>query len=187
MTEIDRITSEISRILRERERVIVAIDGRCAAGKTTLSERLHRELNCTVVHMDDFFLRPEQRTAERYAVPGGNVDRERLETEVLIPISNGKSFSFRPFDCSTMTLSEPVEVVPCSVCVIEGTYSLHPDLAGYCDLRVFMTVSPDEQLARIAERNPGKVDVFREKWIPLEEKYFDAFDIAAKADIVIET
>ena len=34
--------------------------------------------------MDDFFLRPEQRRPERFAEPGGNVDRERFAAEVLV-------------------------------------------------------------------------------------------------------
>ena len=38
-------------------RVLVAIDGRCAAGKTTLAASLQAQLACNVFHMDDFFLR----------------------------------------------------------------------------------------------------------------------------------
>ena len=44
---------------------IVALDGRCAAGKTTLAARLQQRSGCNVVHMDDFFLRPAQRTKAR--------------------------------------------------------------------------------------------------------------------------
>lgn len=33
---------------------IIAIDGRCAAGKTTLAARLAKELGGDVIHMDDF-------------------------------------------------------------------------------------------------------------------------------------
>ena len=49
--------------------------------------------------MDDFFLRPEQRTAQRLAQSGGNVDWERFQAEVLIPLRQGISFSYRPYDC----------------------------------------------------------------------------------------
>lgn len=51
-------------------RYIVAIDGRCGAGKSTLAQQLARDLGGRVVCADDFFLRPEQRTPERLAEPG---------------------------------------------------------------------------------------------------------------------
>ena len=57
--------------------------------------------------MDDFFLRPEQRTPERYAEPGGNVDRERFLAEVLIPLRAGETVQYRRFDCSTFTVLPP--------------------------------------------------------------------------------
>ena len=46
--------------------------------------------------MDDFFLRPEQRTEERLKEVGGNVDRERFLEEVARPLTNKKkSFGYR--------------------------------------------------------------------------------------------
>ena len=68
------------------DRIIIAIDGRCASGKSALASNLENELGCAVFHMDDFFLRPEQRTPQRYAEPGGNVDRERFWEEILEPL-----------------------------------------------------------------------------------------------------
>ena len=54
--------TELSRRIRESgQRLLIAVDGRCASGKTTLAASLERETGCNVVHMDDFFLRPEQR------------------------------------------------------------------------------------------------------------------------------
>ena len=58
--------------------MIIAIEGPCLSGKTTYANKLAAELSvsCNVFHMDDFFLRPEQRTEERFNIPGGNVDYE---------------------------------------------------------------------------------------------------------------
>ena len=55
----------------KRRPFLVAIDGRCAAGKTTLAGELQAALGCNVVHMDDFYLPFSRRTAERMARPGG--------------------------------------------------------------------------------------------------------------------
>ena len=71
MSRVDylRLVLAIRRQLLRRDRVIVAIDGRCGSGKTTLAAKLQKQLHCSVFHMDDFFLRPEQRTEERFAAP----------------------------------------------------------------------------------------------------------------------
>lgn len=59
------VIERIERVFTEREHVFVAIDGPCASGKTTLAALLQRRFDGNVLHMDDFFLRPEQRTPER--------------------------------------------------------------------------------------------------------------------------
>ena len=170
-------------------RLLVAIDGRCGAGKTTLVSFLQNEIEATVFHMDDFFLRPEQRTAERLSTPGGNVDRERLESEVLIPLRAGeKNFPYQRFDCKTQSLQEPVLIEPKSVCIVEGSYSCHPALQKYYDYRIFMTVSPQEQMERIIQRNgPTAARMFKTRWIPLEEQYFARCEVEGKCTCSIDT
>lgn len=171
---------QVARVIREamatQSHLRVAIDGRCASGKTTLAAYLQTTLNATVFHMDDFFLRPAQRTPERLAIPGENIDHERFLTEVLQPLVSGRSVTYRPYDCGSGTLGEPVSVVESpSLTVIEGSYSCHPDLRDFYHLRLFVTVDRREQLARICHRNGAeKAAVFRERWIPLEEAYFQS-------------
>ena len=89
---IQSVEIKIHQLQREKERMLIAIDGRCASGKTTLASMLQKRLACEVIHMDSFFLRPKQRTAERYQMPGGNVDYERLQEEVLVPLKTGQPF-----------------------------------------------------------------------------------------------
>lgn len=47
-----------------------AIEGRAAAGKTSLSRLLKSVYDANVFHMDDFFLRPRQRTSARLRTSG---------------------------------------------------------------------------------------------------------------------
>lgn len=181
----DILTSRIDRLLTEKAQVLVAIDGNCTAGKTTLASILAARYDCNVFHMDDFFLRPEQRTPARFAETGGNVDYERFRSDVLTPLKTGQSFSFRPFDCGTFTLSPPVSVVPKKLNIIEGTYSLHPYFGEVYDLKVFLRVSPQLQRQRILERPAFLHQRFFEEWIPMEQRYFDGFDIASRCDLVM--
>lgn len=186
MTGYDRLVQAICDLLTRQERVIVAIDGRCGSGKTTLAARLEREMGAAVFHMDDFFLRPEQRTPERLASPGENVDHERFLEEVLLPLEGGGPVCYRPYVCARQCLGRPVTLQPGRLTVVEGSYSCHPDLWSRYDLRVFLTVDPREQLRRIEARNgPEKARQFRDRWIPLEELYFRAFDVESRCDLRI--
>ncbi len=183
----DAVAAELRRLQEEKGWVVAAIDGRCASGKSTLAAALSAAMPCNVFHMDDFFLRPEQRTQTRYREPGGNVDRERFYSEVLRPVLERVPFSYRPFCCRTMSLGEPVPVTPAAVTIVEGTYSCHPDLWDCYDLRVFMTTSPEAQLRRIAARDGADLAAFQSRWIPLEERYFAACGIAERCGLRLET
>ncbi|MBE6693889.1 MAG: uridine kinase [Ruminococcaceae bacterium] len=164
--------------------IVIAIDGRCGAGKTTLATKLAAVLDCDVVHTDDFFLPPRLRTPERYAEVGGNVDYERLYSEVISKI--GKSFSYRRFDCSTMSEGKLVRVRKKDFLIVEGAYSLHPHLGKYYDIAIFCDVDSSLQRARILKRNGAeKLKAFENKWIPLEDMYFSEFQIPQKCHKVI--
>lgn len=65
------IKTRIDRLLDTQPRVIIAIDGRCGAGKSTLAARLAELCGGNVFHMDDFFLRPEQRSRSVSPNPAG--------------------------------------------------------------------------------------------------------------------
>lgn len=174
----------IDSLLTEKGRVLVAIDGNCASGKTTLAALLQLVYGCNILPMDHFFLRPEQRTAERLAEPGGNVDHERFYREVLAPLRSGQPFSYRPYRCDSRTLGEPVPVGRRPINIVEGSYSLHPALADAYDLKVFLSVDPQEQMRRIFARNGEEMARrFASEWIPMEETYFKTFSIAERCDL----
>ena len=176
--------SEIEKLLSAKARVTVAIDGGAATGKTTLADMLVKRYGAEIVHMDDFFLRPEQRTQARFAEPGGNFDRERFLDEVVPYIGKG-AFSYRIFDCSRMCLNGTAQIPDARLTVVEGSYSHHPSFAEIYDLRVFLRVDEQERKARILARNGEQSEMFFTRWIPLENRYFEAFGIEEKADIVI--
>lgn len=165
----------------KKRRVIVALDGRCASGKTTAAALLSVLWGAPVVHMDDFFLPPNLRTPERFSQPGGNVHYERFAEEVLPGLNSHKGFVYRRFDCASMEYAEPISVAPASVVIVEGAYSLHPVFGDYADITAFFDVEPGEQLRRIERRNGSEVaEVFRKRWIPLEEEYLAAVDLEQK-------
>lgn len=168
------------------EKVIVAIDGRCASGKSTMAEMLSRIVGASVIHMDDFYLPAAMRTKERLAQPGGNVHRERFLQEVMPGLEMGEDFAYRRFDCRMMDLGEERKVMKSWAYVVEGAYSHHPELGEYADIKVFSNVEYEEQLRRIEARDGGRcLPMFKERWIPFEETYFAAFSVRENADMVL--
>ena len=166
--------------------VTLAIDGGAASGKTTLAQILQEVYGCSVIHVDDYFLRPEQRTLERLSEIGGNFDRERFTEEVILPLSRGEDVHVRPFDCSTGTVGDGVTVEKKPLTVIEGAYSMHPELCEHYTLSVFLDVSPELQRERIECRNsPEMACRFFSEWIPKERAYFDKFDIQKTCTLTV--
>lgn len=168
--------------------VRMAIEGGSASGKSTLCALIEKVYpNICVFHTDDFFLRPTQRTTKRLNEIGGNLDRERFLEEVLIPLEKGERVNYRVYDCYTQTILEPEVKTPQKLTITEGAYSLHPDFEKYYNLKIFLDVDKETQRARILKRNsPTFAKRFFEEWIPLEEKYFTAFNIKTKCDLVIK-
>lgn len=169
------------------KRGIFAVEGGSASGKSTLAETLSEIYDCTVFHMDDFFLQPHQRTKERFDQVGGNIDWERFEKEVLQPLSRKKTVNYQKFDCSTMQLQKPIEIMPKELVIVEGAYSMRQELAKYYDFSAFLDITSNAQKERIIKRNSTQMaQRFFNEWIPMEETYFSKMKIKEKCDICIK-
>lgn len=180
------LLAAIDRHSRTHPQTLVALDGPCATGKTTLGGFLSQLYQCPLFHMDDFFLPPERKTAQRLAQPGGNVDAERFFAEILSPLSKGETVRYRPYRCHSGTLGEEIVVSPAPLAVVEGVYSLRPDLRPYYHVTCFLEVPWSTRRARLLDRGGADVlDRFEKIWIPLEDDYFRAFPIREHCDVVL--
>ncbi len=179
--------------LNEKGGAVLAIDGRCGGGKTTLAEltmSVFGGKGAAVIAMDDFFLPPEKRTKERFDEPGGNVDYERFLREVSPALRTPKGFTYRAFDCSVMRLQGSKSIPPLDEAplrIVEGSYSMRPDLREGYDIKVFVDIDEDEQRQRILKRNgPELYRMFIDRWIPLENFYFEKLDIQSHCDFKVK-
>lgn len=180
---------EVFRLLEERSGklpFILAIDGRCASGKTTLAGELQKRQACNVIHLDDFYLPFEKRTAEQMAKPGGNIDFERLREEVLLPLRQGKSTSYQPYNCHTNQFFPARELDSRLVTIVEGSYSCHPELKDFYDFCIFMDITPELQRKRLQDRNFSMLEDFLKIWIPREEYYFNTCHVREYCDLIID-
>ena len=167
--------------------LVIALDGFCASGKTTLAEELHTRFGARVIHTDDFYLPAQMRTDERYAEPGGTIHYERLRAEVIDCLGE-PALTYGVFSHAVMDIVGYITLPFAPVTVIEGAYASHPALGDYMNVRCFMETAPDEQRRRILARNgPERLRLFEERWIPYEIRYEAAFGIRARADFHILT
>lgn len=99
------------------------------------------------------------------------------------------SLSYRRFSCADMAYEKDPIVLPLTPLVlIEGSYSLRPEFRAAYDLSVFLSCSEEAQRERILRRNgKERLSMFESRWIPMENRYFDFFQIRDKADLILHT
>lgn len=167
--------------------MMIAIDGRCGSGKTTLSLILKELFGCTILHMDDYYLPFSKRHPDWEHIPGGNIDLERFRKEVLEPAKEEEAFLYQPYFCREDRMLEGVTIEPEELIVVEGSYCQHPDLADLYDLKIFLTCSKEEQKERLLLREGERLHFYLDRWIPMEERYYEAYDIPSAADAIFDT
>ena len=174
--------------LQPTKPLVLALDGRCGSGKTTLADRLTRQFPAsTVLHTDDFYLPPADRVPGWEQIPCANMDLARLRDEALRPAYEGQPVPYRAYSCREGDYLPTVQLAAQPLVILEGSYSHHPLLAGYETLRVFVTCSKPEQTRRLQAREGERYANFAARWIPLEEAYFAQYNVEVKADFAIDT
>lgn len=164
---------------------LLAIDGACTAGKTTLAAALAQALQAPVFHMDDFYLPFTQRTPQRLQMPGGHMDWQRLKEEVLQPAAQGRALDYRAYDAHQDRWKSRQQIAPQKLYIVEGTYCLLPALEAYYNYKVFLTLNAQTQYKRLQKReSKEKLAAFLTRWIPQEARYFCQCDPASRADMV---
>ena len=172
---------------REKQRTILAIDGRCGSGKTGIAGLIAGLFDCNVIHTDDYYLPFAQRRENWEQLPGGNIDFSRLQAELLDPAQQGKGLACRPFDCQTGEIRQGTRLPAKKLTIVEGSYSQHPCLREYYDLAIFLTCSDEVQAQRLSAREGNYYPAFRARWIPMEERYNQATEPRKNSKYVFNT
>lgn len=159
-----KLNNFINQVKRDNEKIVIALDGPAASGKSTITKDLE---DVMVIHMDDHF--------------NDYHDIINIINEIK-KLDNGTTYLETCYDCHTNSYFD-VEKVVKNVIVIEGVYSYIEYLRPLIDYLGFMVVSNEEQIKRINLRN-NKEDYFN-KWLINEEKYFSSDDFINHADVLI--
>ncbi len=176
-------------VLRQRpERpLLVGIDGHSAAGKSTLARCIAENVSeTTVVPMDDFYrMMPEE---ERFGLtPEEGCERyydwQRLH-QVLEALTAGRTSQYQRYDWTANRLSATVTVEPKGVILVEGCYSLRPELFPYYHVTFFAIASEKARLERQKLRADAN-EAWLAKWDAAEAYHFVKHMPEKAVDLVV--
>jgi uridine kinase len=183
----DAVTS-----LRIEHPTRVAVDGRSAAGKTTLANDLAdtiraQEREVLRASIDDFHRPGHKHRSQRggwtpQAYYDAGFDYNAFRDLVLLPLGPSGSRRCRPalFDAfhDVWWPEEWHAVGDRTVAIIDGVFLLRPELAGHWDYVVWLDIDMETMVERARRRDVAWVgsaavveDRYRQHWIPTHDLY----------------
>lgn len=170
-----------------RAPLLVGLDGHSAAGKSTLAQHLQQQLaNLTIVRADDFYRVMDADERAALDAAGGYAlyyDWQRLERDVLVPLSQGRAARYQRYDWANNCLGGWTAVEPRGIVVVEGVYTTRPELRGYYDLTLWVATDFAMRMRRQNERADPAEWVAR--WEAAEAYYVQQHAPQKHADAVI--
>jgi uridine kinase len=186
----------------------VAIDGRSAAGKTTLADELAEIIQQrgrqTIRSSIDDFHRPGHkfRSQRREWTPrtyyDEGYDYDAFVDLMLRPSGPGGSRRCRPalFDSyhDEWLPEEWHTVDETSVALVDGAFLLRPEIADHWDYVIWLDIDMETMVDRARTRDVAWVgseqqviERYRSHWIPTHELYERLADPLTRADAIIDT
>jgi uridine kinase len=137
--------------------------------------------------MDDFYKSSKERNKESSPNSiGWQFDWQRLEKEVLQPLTTSGVATYRRYDWNEDCLTDVISVRVDSSVIIEGIYSLRPELTSYYDMRLWVECSKEIRLQRgIARDGEQARSQWEDNWMKEEEEYVSTYHPHLHVDRII--
>ncbi len=161
--------------------VLIAVDGRSGSGKTTLAVelaallRVHRTVS--LFHLEDIY-------PGWHGLAGGQ--RRYLET-VLRPLAAGEAARWTAWDWINDGDGAARSTEPADVVILEGVGAAHAAGRGLLDAVVWLQAPSADRRTRALSRDGAAYEPFWDMWAAQEEAWLAGDDVAAAADIVVES
>ncbi len=183
--------------------LLIGMDGMGGAGKSTISEKLYKELKrsgypVTLFHIDHFIHPRAVRYNDNYSPWECYYDLqwryEYLLNEILLPLKNGSNINkdIELYDLEQDNYrSVHFEIPAGSIVIVEGIFLQRKELKGIFDFTIYVDIPENVRLERVLKRDGyiGNDDAIREKYetryFPAERYYISEYSPAEKADLVI--
>jgi hypothetical protein len=161
---------------------MVAIDGWGCGGKTALAGALLDRLEPDVQYLgtDEFF-------AGFDVVEPGPVSHLRWGelTDTILSLRRSGEASVRSFDWDRLAVGPPAPLGG-RAWIVEGLYSLRPEIRGAYDLRIWVQGRLDNRLDRVTARDGAhNIPFWEREWMPRERAYMAAERPWLSADVIV--
>jgi uridine kinase len=201
MDPLTRLAIAVSRLARQRQRILVGIDGPDASGKTTMADRLAASVEAPAfrVSVDEFHQPAEVRRRRGALSPEGYYreafDHRALRADCLLPFraGAGRIRSASHDHRMDLRLATALSVPVGAVLVVDGVFLLRPELRDLWDLAVHLRVSPAESLRRARIRDldlfGSETEVERRylaRYLPGQALYRREADPESRAHVVVD-
>lgn len=196
---IHELTRYLERMLGELGApVVVAIDGRSGAGKSTIAAQLAAAMQAALVPGDDFFAAEltandwDSRSPRERARDA--IDWRRLRRCALEPLRAGQPAVWHAFDFTAGERAdgsygmsqESIRRDPARVIILDGAYSSRPELADLIHCAILVEAPHATRNARLARREDAAFLVaWHRRWDAAEDYYFTEIRPPSSFDIVV--
>lgn len=160
--------------------VIIAIDGRSGAGKTTLAVELAAHLRAhhrvSLFHLEDIY-------------PGWNglaAGIERYVATVLQPLVRGEAATWTSWDWAKHYDGEPRVTLPAEIVIVEGVGAAAAAARPFLSAVIWAESPADLRRARAIDRDGATYEPFWEQWAAQEDAWLETDDVPQQASIRLQ-
>ncbi len=160
--------------------VIIAVDGRSGAGKTTLAVELAARLRAhhkvSLFHLEDIY-------------PGWDglaAGIERYVTTVLTPLRRGEAASWTSWDWENHYDGDARVTLPAEIVIVEGVGAAAEAARPLVDAVIWAESPDDVRRTRALDRDGATFEPHWDRWAAQEEEWLGRDDVPGHADLRVQ-
>ncbi|XAS63909.1 aminodeoxychorismate synthase component I [Micrococcaceae bacterium Sec5.8] len=157
--------------------VIIAVDGRSGAGKTTLTielaARLREHHKVSLFHLEDIY-------------PGWNglaAGIERYVSTVLAPLHRGETAEWVSWDWTAHYDGDARTTPPAEIVLVEGVGAAAEAALPFLAAVIWADCPDQDRRSRALARDGGRYEPFWDEWAAQEQVWLAQDDVPGRADV----